>query len=120
MKQQNNIWDACVDYFEWVEETPLIETKLAQSGGVPTKVEVPLPRAMTLVGMCLHIKAPDQAMRRDAQKNVIRAGIMLLLYFEIGFLSLLFLAKQAWRIESKAQEGCFFLNDSLKIEDADA
>jgi len=57
------LWDACVDYFEWVEETPLIETKLAQSGGVPTKVEVPLPRAMTLAGLCLHIGVTDETWR---------------------------------------------------------
>ncbi len=57
------LWDACVDYFEWVEETPLIETKLAQSGGVPTKIEVPLPRAMTLEGMCLHIGVTDETWR---------------------------------------------------------
>ena len=38
------LWDACVDYFDWVEEPPLIQTKLAQSGGVPIKIEVPLPR----------------------------------------------------------------------------
>jgi hypothetical protein len=57
------LWDACVDYFDWVEETPLIETKLAQSGGVPTKIEVPLPRAMTLAGMCLHIGITDETWR---------------------------------------------------------
>lgn len=66
------------------------------------------------------IKAPDKAMRRDEQNIVIRVGIMLLLYFVIGLLSLLFLAKQVWRIESKAQEGCFFWSNSLNIEDTDA
>jgi hypothetical protein len=31
------LWNACVDYFNWVEENPLFETKIAQSGGIPTR-----------------------------------------------------------------------------------
>jgi hypothetical protein len=63
------LWDACVDYFNWVEEHPLFETKLAQSGGVPTKIEVPLPRAMTLEAMCLHVGITDETWRNYRERK---------------------------------------------------
>jgi hypothetical protein len=63
------LWIACVDYFEWVEENPLFETKIAQSGGIPTKIKVPLARAMTQEAMCLHIGITDETWRNYRERE---------------------------------------------------
>lgn len=49
------LWDACVEYFEWVENNPLWETKSYQYQGVPVQDQIPKMRAMTISGMCLFI-----------------------------------------------------------------
>lgn len=43
---------ACLEYFEWVEENPLWETKVFHAQGEITKTEVPKMRAMTIIGLC--------------------------------------------------------------------
>ncbi len=43
--------------------------KLAQSGGVPTKIEVPLARAMTLEAMCLHVGITDETWRNYRERK---------------------------------------------------
>ena len=42
---------ACLEYFEWVENNPLYETKVFHSQGSITTTEVPKMRAMTLDGL---------------------------------------------------------------------
>lgn len=49
------LWNACIEYFRWVDENPLTEAK-----AFPTKEEVrvemfPKQRAMTLSGLCLFL-----------------------------------------------------------------
>jgi len=51
----NVLWDACVEYFDWVEDNPLIETKLVSYQGEHELVEVPKIRAMTIGGLCLFL-----------------------------------------------------------------
>lgn len=51
----NVLWEACVEYFDWVEDNPLIETKLASFQGEHELVEVPKIRAMTIDGLCLFL-----------------------------------------------------------------
>jgi len=49
------LWDACVQYFEWVEENPLQEEKaFSYQGDVITK-GVNKMRAMTISGLCIFI-----------------------------------------------------------------
>lgn len=49
------LWDACCEYFQWVEENPLWEVKVAQYQGSVVEMPVPKMRAMTVQGMCLFL-----------------------------------------------------------------
>jgi len=49
------LWEGCIDYFNWVEENPLYETKVFHSQGDITKTEVPKMRAMTTSGLCIFL-----------------------------------------------------------------
>ena len=49
------LWDACVQYFEWNEANPLWENKVAQYQGVPVDMPAPKMRAMTLSALCIFL-----------------------------------------------------------------
>lgn len=49
------LWAACVEYFEWVEATPLWEDKVMNVGGIAEHVPVAKMRAMTIAGLCLFL-----------------------------------------------------------------
>lgn len=49
------LWEACVEYFQWVEENPLYETKAFHNQGQITYAQLPKMRAMTLGGLCLFL-----------------------------------------------------------------
>ncbi|MEO1948493.1 DNA-packaging protein [Thioclava sp.] len=54
-KAADDLWSACVEYFEWVEEHPLQEAKAFAYEGSVTVEALPKMRAMTLTGLCLFI-----------------------------------------------------------------
>jgi hypothetical protein len=47
------MYAACVKYFEYVAENPLVENKVFQFQGEPVPASLEKPRAMTLSGMCI-------------------------------------------------------------------
>ena len=49
------LWDACVEYFQWVEDNPLYEVKGFAFQGVVTKETFPKMRAMTIEGLCIFL-----------------------------------------------------------------
>lgn len=49
------MWDACQEYFEWVEANPLMEAETVKFQGAATLIEVPKMRAMTVDGLCLFL-----------------------------------------------------------------
>lgn len=51
----SDMWNACVEYFEWVEDNPLIEQKVAQFQGQFVKGTVEKMRAMTISGLCIFL-----------------------------------------------------------------
>lgn len=57
------LWNACCEYFEWVENNPLYESKaFAYQGEV--KIEtLPKMRAMTLAGLCLFLDIEEETWR---------------------------------------------------------
>lgn len=66
----DDLWTACVEYFEWVEENPLYEIKGFAFQGVVTKETFPKMRAMTIEGLCLFLDIDkstwfDYAKRQD-------------------------------------------------------
>jgi len=59
-KNPEQLWESCVEYFEWVEANPLWEEKVFQYQGEIVKTKVDKMRAMTIGGMCLFLDI-DQA-----------------------------------------------------------
>lgn len=51
----DQLWDACVEYFEWVEENPLNESQAFAYQGSVQLAEIPKMRAMTLAGLCIFL-----------------------------------------------------------------
>jgi len=51
----SELWDAACEYFQWVEDNPLTEYKVAQFQGAPVPMELPKMRAMTIGGLCLFL-----------------------------------------------------------------
>lgn len=49
------LWEACCEYFEWVEANPLIEMRPFAYQGVVIQEPVPKMRAMTIDGLCLFL-----------------------------------------------------------------
>lgn len=50
-----DLWTACQEYFEWVEENPLYEAKAFAFQGVVTVQNMPKMRAMTIDGLCIFL-----------------------------------------------------------------
>lgn len=49
------LWEACAEYFEWVEENPLYEAKAFSFQGESWIESIPKMRAMTQSGLCLFL-----------------------------------------------------------------
>lgn len=50
-----DLWNACIEYFEWVDTNPLQESQaFAYQGDVQIKT-IPKMRAMTLAGLCIFL-----------------------------------------------------------------
>lgn len=49
------LWDACCEYFQWVEDNPLWEVKAFAFQGVVTQEPIPKMRAMTIGGLCIFL-----------------------------------------------------------------
>lgn len=62
------LWDACVEYFIWVEENPLMSSELVKYQGEAKVAEVPKMRAMTISGLCLFLDI-DQTTWGDYRKK---------------------------------------------------
>ncbi|MDC9621076.1 DNA-packaging protein [Xenorhabdus sp. XENO-7] len=57
------LWVACTEYFEWVEENPLYEMKAFSFQGKVTQEALPKMRAMTLTGLCLFLDISEDTWR---------------------------------------------------------
>jgi len=49
------LWEACCEYFQWVEDNPLWEDKIVSYQGVTTHEPVCKMRAMTIGGLCVFL-----------------------------------------------------------------
>lgn len=49
------LWEACCEYFQWVEDNPLMSSELVKFQGQATLAEVPKMRAMTISGLCIFL-----------------------------------------------------------------
>lgn len=64
----SDLWDACLEYFVWVEKNPLKEAKVVQDKGSPKVIEVSKMRAMTITGLCVFLDIVE-ATWHDWKKN---------------------------------------------------
>lgn len=53
------LWASACEYFEYIEKTPLYESKAFAYQGTVTVKEVPRMRAMTLSGLCFFLGCSD-------------------------------------------------------------
>lgn len=51
----DDLWTACVEYFEWMEANPLYETRAFGSKDGPQLVDVPKMRAMSVSSLCIFL-----------------------------------------------------------------
>lgn len=49
------LWESCCEYFQWVEDNPLWESKLFSYQGEVSEGVAPKMRAMTISGLCLFL-----------------------------------------------------------------
>ncbi|QBY42541.1 DNA-packaging protein [Arsenophonus nasoniae] len=53
------LWQACCEYFEWIENNPLKEEKVFSYQGEITHTNISKMRAMTISGLCLFLDVAD-------------------------------------------------------------
>lgn len=52
---QEQLWNCCVEYFDWVEANPLYEDRLVTFQGIASHEPVAKMRAMTINGLCIFL-----------------------------------------------------------------
>jgi hypothetical protein len=57
-----DLWNACIEYFEWVEDNPLWASKTVNFQGAPIDLPEAKMRAMTIDGLCLFLDITDQTL----------------------------------------------------------
>ena len=76
------LWDACVQYFEWVEDNPLWSNKTVQFQGAPVDLPEAKMRAMTKQGLCLFLDIDmntwDEYAKREDFTRVTKDAIAII------------------------------------------
>lgn len=73
-----DLWSACLEYFNWVEENPLEEARVAQKKGEPVVIKVHKMRAMTIASLCVFLDIVEstwhewKASRKDLSDVITR------------------------------------------------
>ena len=67
-KDAAQLRDACFEYFQWVEDNPLLEEKIFHASGVITKDTITKMRAMTIRAMCFFIGLSRQGWQEYSEK----------------------------------------------------
>jgi hypothetical protein len=64
-----DLWDACSEYFEWVEANPLMECKAFAFQGTVTLQDLPKMRAMTVTGLCIFLDISSETWRSYRERE---------------------------------------------------
>ncbi|MDD7973434.1 DNA-packaging protein [Roseinatronobacter alkalisoli] len=62
-ERAEDLWDACLEYFDWAHENPLFEDKLVTFQGDAKHEPVAKMRAMTIAGLCLFLDIEEGTWR---------------------------------------------------------
>lgn len=62
------LWDACCEYFEWVNDNPLQTVELVKFQGEATQAQVPLMRNMSEDGLQIFLDISDQTWRNYKER----------------------------------------------------
>lgn len=62
-EKPEDLWDACQQYFEWVDANPLYEDNLVTFQGKAKHEPTPKMRAMTIAGLCLFLDIDETTWR---------------------------------------------------------
>lgn len=65
----NSLYEAALEYFDWVVDNPLWENKATQYQGAAVDVPVKKMRAMTISGLCIFLDISRQNWSEYRQKN---------------------------------------------------
>lgn len=65
----DELGEACEEYFQWVEDNPLYESKAFAYQGVVTQESVPKMRAMTIDGLCIFLDISDECWRQYRERE---------------------------------------------------
>lgn len=68
-KSPAQLWDGCIQYFEWVEENPLQEQKAFHAAGHISKTNINKMRAMTIQGLCIFLGISDDTWSNYKKKD---------------------------------------------------
>ena len=77
------LWEACCEYFIWVEDNPLWENKVTQFQGNPVDLPHAKMRAMTLSGLCLFLdmdRSTWTAWKTDVDFSAIVTRVEAVIY----------------------------------------
>ena len=70
------LWTACVQYFEWVDANPLLVTELIKFQGQGTLCDVPKPRPMTQAGLCNFLDIAEETWREWKHSREDLSGVI--------------------------------------------
>lgn len=59
----------CQEYFQWVNDNPLWESRIAQAAGMPQIVNLPKMRVMTINALCLYIGITHETWTKYREKE---------------------------------------------------
>lgn len=64
-----DLWEACQEYFSWVEDNPLWEDKVTSYQGENKHEPIAKMRAMTLDGLCIFLDIDESTWRKNYSTN---------------------------------------------------
>ena len=64
-----DLWEACEEYFQWVEDNPIMATETVKFQGQGSLMEVPKMRAMTITGLCLFLDIDLTTWKAQAERG---------------------------------------------------
>lgn len=108
-KTADELLDAVSQYFQWVEQNPLKEQRVAQSDGQPILIDVDRVRALTIGGMCLFIGIGRRTW--DDWKSENTEG------FRLDFLPVIEFAEEAIREQKFSAAAAGLLNANIISRD---